>query len=183
MRKALALGVLVTALLSLALPAAANNIHLYSYDPADAATRQAAGPLTFQVRKGLLHTTVVNLRSTEAQATADLRPASAGVLGRGGLERVAGTKPDERDLYEVQPADQGPALISALCPGSKRAWLAFGRVQMNQNLRIEVIGTAPGAAPRLCHVLAYSFHGEWRAPATGPVLRERDLPHGRFPGT
>jgi hypothetical protein len=164
-------------------PACADTIHLYSYDPADLATRAAAGPLTFQVRKGLLHTTVENLRSTEAQATADLRAAPPQSLGGGRLGALVGSAGDERDLYEVQPRDQGPQLIAALCPGAKRAWLAFSRISMNGDLHIAVIGEAPGAAPRLCHTLVYSFHGEWRAPATGPVLRERDLPHGRFPGT
>ncbi len=168
---------------SLAGAAAADTIHLYSYDPADQPTRDAAGALTFQVRKGLLHTTVMNLRSTEAPATADLRPAGDRVLGPGGLAAVEGPRAQERDLYEVVHADQGQELIAALCPGAARAWLGFGKVRLNQALEIDVIGQAAGAKPRLCHRLAYSFHGEWRAPDAGPALHEKDLPHGRFPGT
>jgi len=163
--------------------AQANVMHLYSYDPANEASRDAAGPVTLQVSQGLLHATVLNLRSTVAQATADLRPADARVLGGGGLAGVAPAGSGVRDLYEVQKKEEGPELVSALCPGASRAWLAFSKVGMDRDLRIAVIGAAPGKPARLCHLLAYSFHGEWRTPATGPVLRERDLPHGRFPGT
>lgn len=170
-------------LLALGGPAPADTLHLYSYDPADPATTEAAGPLTFEVKKGLLHTTVLNLRSTVAQATADLRPASPRRLGAAGLAGVVGGDRRERDLYEVVAGDEGPELVAALCPGAKRGWLAFGRVRLDQDLKIDVISAGAGQAPRLCRTLAYAFHGEWRAPPTGPVLRERDLPHGRFPGT
>jgi hypothetical protein len=164
-------------------PAAADSIHLYSYDAADQATRDAVGPLTFQVRKGLLHTTVMNMRSTEAEATVDLRPASDRSLGAGGVTAVVGARTGERDLYEVGRADQGAELIAVLCPGASRAWVALGKVRLDQDLKVDVIGEARGAKPRLCHRLAYSFHGEWRVPDTNVVLREKDLPHGRFPGT
>ncbi|MBV8683393.1 MAG: hypothetical protein JO111_10995 [Caulobacteraceae bacterium] len=169
--------------LSVAGAAKASVMHLYSYDPANDASRDAAGPVTLQVSQGLLHVTVLNLRSTVAQATADLRPADSRALGGGGLASVAPAGSGVRDLYEVQKKDEGPELLSALCPGASRAWLAFSRVGMDRDLRIAVIGAAPGKPARLCHLLAYRFHGEWRAPATGPVMRERDLPHGRFPGT
>ncbi len=177
----LALAVLMAS--ALAGSAAPDTIHLYSYDPADQGTRDAAGPLTFQVRKGLLHTTVINLRSTEAQATAELRPVDARVLGAAGVAGVVGRGAEERDLYEVRPADQGAELISALCPGAARAWMAFGKVRLDVDLKVAVIGEAKGARPRLCRVLAYSFHGEWIAPATTVALHEKDMPHGRFPGT
>jgi hypothetical protein len=163
--------------------AVAAPLHLYSYDPADAATRQTAGALTFEVRKGLLHTTVINLRSTEASATAELRPADGRALGQGGIDAVVGPKGAEKDLYEVRRTDEGAELISALCPGAARAWLAFSHVRLDRDLEVAVIGQAAGARPHLCHVLAYNFHGEWRAPSTGPALHEKDLPHGRFPGT
>jgi hypothetical protein len=99
------------------------------------------------------------------------------------MASVEGLRAGERELYEIEPADQGGALIGALCPGATRGWMAFSRVRLDQDLTISVIGQASGKAPRLCHALAYSFHGEWRAPPGGPVVRERDLPHGRFPGT
>jgi hypothetical protein len=164
-------------------PATAAGIHLYSYDPGDQETRDAVGALTFQVRKGLLHTTVMNLRSTEAPATVDLRPAGDRALGAGGLAAVIGRRAGERDLYEVARADQGAALIAVLCPGAAKAWMAIGKVRLDQDLAVDVIGEAAGARPRLCHRLTYSFHGEWRVPDTSVVLREKDLPHGRFPGT
>ena len=163
--------------------AQASMMHLYSYDPADDGARDAAGPVTLQVRQGLFHTTVLNLRSTVAQATADLRPSDARALGGGGLAAVLPPGGEEQDLYEVQKKDEGSELVSALCPGASRAWLAFSRVGMDRDLKIAVIGAAPGKPARLCHVLAYSFHGEWRAPPTGLILRESDLPHGRFPGS
>jgi hypothetical protein len=169
--------------MALAGAAQAAVVHLYSYDPADDGSRDAAGPVTLQVRQGLLHATVMNLRSTVAQATADLRPADARALGAPGLEALVPPGGGERDLYEVQKKDDGPALVSALCPGASRAWLAFSKVGMDRDVKIAVIGSSPGKPPRLCHELAYSFHGEWRAPPTGPVMRERDLPHGRFPGS
>ena len=173
----------LVASLSVAVAAQADTLHLYSYDPADNGAREGAGPVTLQVRQGLFHVTVVNLRSTVAQATADLRPADPHALGEGGLAAMLPAGGGERDLYEVQKKDEGPELVSALCPGASRAWLAFTKVGMDRDLKIAVIGAAPGKPARLCHVLAYSFHGEWRAPATGPIMREQDLPHGRFPGT
>jgi hypothetical protein len=163
--------------------AKASVMHLYSYDPANDASRDAAGPVTLQVRQGLLSVTVLNLRSTVAQATADLRPADARVLGGGGLAAMVPAGGAERDLYEVRKSDEGPQLVSALCPGASRGWLAFSRIGMDRDVQIAVIGAATGKPARLCRVLAYRFHGEWRAPATGPALRERDLPHGRFPGS
>ena len=183
MRSPLRVALALFASVTLAGAAQANVMHLYSYDPANDASRGTAGPVTLQISQGLLHATVLNLRSTVAQATADLRPADPRVLGGGGLAAVAPASAGVRDLYEVQKKDEGPELVSALCPGAARAWLAFSKVGMDRDLRIAVIGAAPGKPARLCHLLAYSFHGEWRAPATGPVMRERDLPHGRFPGT
>ena len=93
--------------------ARADDLHIYSYDPADADTRLAAGPLTFTVKKGLLHTTVLNLRSTEAPATAYLRPADERALGQGGLAAAVGAQPAERELDQVEPAKEGAALIAA----------------------------------------------------------------------
>jgi hypothetical protein len=183
MRAILAGPMAVVAALALASGARANNMHLYSYDPTDDGTRSAAGPLTFQVHKGLLHTTVINLRSTEAQATAELSPADQRALGAGGLSAILPAGETEHDLYEVRNADEGAELISALCPGASKAWMAFGRVRMDQDLKIVVISEAPGKGPSLCRTLAYTFHGEWIAPAVGPVMRESNLLHGRFPGT
>ncbi|HWF01456.1 MAG TPA: hypothetical protein VG248_16770 [Caulobacteraceae bacterium] len=163
--------------------ARAASLHLYSYDPADQPTREASGGLTFEVRKGLMHSTVLSLMATEAKASAPLRKVDAGALGRGGLAAALGPAPAERDIYQVVAKDEGPALISALCPGSKRAWLAFGVVRFDGDLKVDVIGDQAGRPVRLCRTLAFNFHGEWTAPATSRLVRERDLPHGRFPGT
>lgn len=167
---------------SLAGPARADTMHLYSYDPADAETRHAAGPLTFTFRKGLLHTTVLNLRSTEATATAYLHPADEKALGPGGLARALGPEPAERALYKVEPAEEGAALISAFCPGAARAWMAFGPLKLNRDLTVRVIG-APAVGPaKLCRTLRFSFHGEWLLPP-GRSIDPRMLEHGRYPGT
>ena len=160
----------------------ADTLRLYSYDPADQATREASGGLTFEVKKGLMHSTVLSLMATDAKASAPLRKVAEGALP-GPLRQAMGPRPGERDVYEVRPTDEGPALIAALCPGSKRAWLAFGRVRFDQDLKVEVLGDNAGGGLRLCRALAFSFHGEWRAPPSGPVMRERNLPHGRYPGT
>ena len=168
-------------LLAAATPSLADSFHLYSYDPADTVTREAAGPLTFAFRRGLLHTTLINLRSTEAEASAPLKPAGAGVAP--GWERTlaqAGTT--SRDLYEVESTDEGAALISAFCPGDHRAWMAFGPMKLNADLRIDVLGQASTDRPaRLCRTLRFTFHGEWRLPP-GRSIDPRDLEHPRFPG-
>jgi hypothetical protein len=176
-RKAAALAVA----LALAGGAQAADIRLYSYDPADAATRTASGPLTFTFRKGLLSNTVLNLRSTEAPATAYLRRADEHVLGPGGLNRVIGARAPERDFYEVETAEQGEALVAAFCPGSRRAWMAFRGLKLNRDLTVLVIGApATGGAAKLCRTLQYTFHGEWRLPP-GRTMDPRELERPRFP--
>jgi hypothetical protein len=174
---ALALG------LAAAASARADSLHLYSYDPADTDTVHASGPLTFTLKRGVLHTTVLNLRSTISPATAYLRPADARALGRDGLAGVNGIDRPERNLYEVRDEAEGEALISAFCPGAGRAWMAFGPMKLNRDLEVAVIGAPKsGGAARLCRTLRFNFHGEWLLPP-GRVIDERDLPHGRYPGT
>ncbi len=161
---------------------AAASIHLYSYDPADEATRQASGALTFTFDKGLFHLTMLNVRSTEAQATAYLHRADERALGAGGLVRVAGSPPAARDLYEVEPAAEGAALIGALCPGAGRAWMAFGPVHLDQDLTVLVIGAPAGKPAKLCRTLRFTFHGEWLSPPGRPI-DPRDLERARYPGS
>jgi len=160
--------------------AAADTMHLYSYDPADPATVRAAGPLTFTFKKGLLHTTLLNLRSTVAPATAYLRLVDVRALGRGGFPADAeavGVYRAERNLYEVEPDAEGAALISAFCPGAGRAWMAFGPMRLNRDLTVLVLGApAAGGQARLCRTLRFNFHGEWLLPAgrsIDPALLER----------
>jgi hypothetical protein len=163
---------------------AAAATHIYSYDPADAATREAAGPLTFEIHKPLIGPTkVLNLRSTVAAADADLKPATDRDLGPGGLAGLIGPRAAERQIYEIAPAEQGAALISALCPGAKRAWMAFSDFGFNEPLKIAVLSApAAPAKTRVCRTLAYDFHGEWSGPPTTPLIRDGDGFLGRSSG-
>ncbi|HEY2178534.1 MAG TPA: hypothetical protein VGH15_08125 [Caulobacteraceae bacterium] len=154
---------------------AASAIRQFSYDPADAETRAAAGSLTFLVNQRMFSTRVLKMRATEAKATADLKPANPSLIGR------AGARANERDVYEVLPAEDGAALIAAFCPGSRRAWMAFSPVRLNQDLSVLVIGDDPkGGGAHRCRALTFNFHGEWRAPpGSPPPLGEVGPP--RFP--
>ena len=170
MARALVLGAL--ALCFAARPATA-AIRQFSYDPANEETRTAAGALTFLISQKMFSTRVLKLRATEAQATADLKRADPSVLGRS-IERTS-----ERDVYEVLPGDDGAALISAFCPGSKRAWMAFSPVKLNQDLSVLVVGDSPtGGGPHKCRGFEFTFHGEWRLPpGTPPSFGPIGPPH------
>jgi hypothetical protein len=150
-------------------------VRFFSYDPTNDLTRKVAGDLTFEFKQRLIFTTVLNIRSTEGEASADLKPADEHVLGPGGLNRLIGANAQERDLYEVAPDGQGRELIRAFCPGSTRAWLAFSRLVEARPLRIRVIGDNPAGGPaRLCETLDFEYRGEWMLPP-GPGVSERDL--------
>lgn len=182
MRPGAPIAALALSVLAIAGPAAA-RIRLYSYDPANAETREAAGPLTFEFVQEMFSTKLLNVRSTEAQATADLKPASASELGPGGLSRLIGNAP-ERDLYEVRQIDDGPALTSAFCPGSHQAWMVFPRLRFDRDVRVYVLGDAPVDAAdkrtRLCRTFDFSFHGEWIAPP-GITLKAPPIGPPQFP--
>jgi hypothetical protein len=144
------------------------GVRIFSYDPADALTRKVAGDLTFEFRQRLIFTTILRIRSTEGEASADLKPVDENVLGRGGLNRLIGSRAQERDLYAVGSGDQGPQMIRAFCPGSTRAWLAFSRISVTEPLRVQVIGDGPKGGPtRLCETLEFNYHGEWAARPSG----------------
>ena len=148
----------------------ASELHIYSYDPADADTRHSAGALTFEFNRRLVFTTVLRVLATEGDAKAEVMPASEHVLGPGGLSALIGSRAIERDLYEIQPKEEGAAMISALCPQSHRAWLAFGRLKVNHDLKIYVLGDDPATGgAKLCRTLAYSFHGEWSVPSSARI--------------
>lgn len=163
--------------LGLGAVARADTIRLFSYDPADAETQAATGPVTLQFRQGLIHITVMNLRSTVAPATTDLIRAPDSAIGPGGLARLLGKKEAWRDLYRVSADDQGPAFIHALCQTSQ-GWLAIGRPRYGQGLAIFVIGAEAGGPPKLCRTLNFTFRGEWRVPHSGS-FDERLLDHDR----
>ena len=145
----------------------AAQIRMFSYDPADAETRAAAGPMTFQFKQGLLKSTILTLRSTEADATVDVAPAPESALGGARLTTLAGPEAADRELYAIRQADDGAALIAALCPGSAHGWLAIGRPRYGTDLGVDVLGDGPSGRAKLCRKLAFTFHGEWRGPDTG----------------
>lgn len=174
-------GLVGAALLILAAAGSAEAaMRMFSYDPANAETRRSAGALTFQFTQKLVFTKVLNVRATEGQATAELRPADERDLGRGGLSALTGSAP-ERDLYAVQPTEDGAALVSAFCPGARRGWMAFGRLRLYRDLRVLVLGDgAAGAPAHLCRTLDFTFKGEWRLPP-GAKFDERQLERRQFP--
>jgi hypothetical protein len=176
----LAFAAATVAVLAAAQPASA-NVRIFSYDAGNDVTRRVAGDLTFQFNQRLIFTTVLNIRSTEGRASADLKPADEHVLGGGGLSRLIGASAQERDLYEVKADAEGVELIHAFCPGSRRAWLAFSRMVEAKPLRVQVIGDAPGGGARLCHTLDFNYRGEWKLPNPSPPVRPSDLKEPRFP--
>ncbi|MEJ0065688.1 MAG: hypothetical protein WDM85_09800 [Caulobacteraceae bacterium] len=170
-----------TAVLLVAAQPASAAVRIFSYDSANDVTRRVAGDLTFQFNQRLIFTTVLNIRSTEGRASADLKPADEHALGGGGLSRLVGAGSQERDLYEVKADGEGVELIHAFCPGSSRAWLAFSRMVEAKPLRVQVIGDTPGGGAHLCHTLDFNYRGEWKLPTTTPPIRPGDLKEPRFP--
>ena len=151
-------------------PAYCGSLHMYSYDPANSDTRQSAGALTFEFNRRLVFTTILRVMATEGDAKAEVRPASERDLGPRGLTALIGPRASERDLYQVEPEEEGSAMIEALCPQSHRAWMAFGHIRANHDLRIYVLGDSPGGGQaRLCKTLDYTFHGEWSGPSRAPI--------------
>ncbi|HEY1879291.1 MAG TPA: hypothetical protein VGG68_05110 [Caulobacteraceae bacterium] len=143
--------------LALAAGEARAALHQYSYDPADDVTRSASGPVTIVVDKTMFGMRVLKLRSTEAKVTADLAPADPG--------RLPGEARGAHGVYRVTGGDEGPDLVAALCPGSKRAWVAFTPIKYGEDLKAVVFGDSDdGRGVRACRRLAYAFHGEWILP-------------------
>jgi hypothetical protein len=165
--------------LALAGTAAAAPIRFFSYDPADEQTRLAAGGLTFEFKQHLVSTEVLRIRASEGPATAELRRASAEALGKGGLTALIGSAP-ERDLYEIRPEQEGAAMIAALCPGARRAWMAFDRLRAEHSARVFLFADGPTGPVRICRTLAFNFRGEWSLP-NGPPLDEQLPPATNFP--
>ena len=156
------------------------TVRLFSYDPADGKTRGVTGGLTFQFNQSMFGVKVTNVRATEAKATAELAPANPSSVGPGGLAAVAGSP--RGDLYAVLPSDEGAALTSALCPGSRRAWMAIGKLKFNEDLQVFVIGdNSAGGPARLCQTLNFTFHGEWRLPPPAEPFDTRELDQPQFP--
>jgi hypothetical protein len=158
------------AVLGLAGPAAAGRV-IYSYDSTTPVTQtMTESGITLIIDKGLMHARVLSLVETMNVGNADLKPASEGDLGKGGLNALIGRDAQERTLYEISPRGDGKALIRALCPGANKGWLAFGVVKVAEDLKIRAIGRDETTGQtRLCLTLDYAFHGQW-------VLPPVDLP-------
>lgn len=147
---------------------------VYSYDSADPATEaMTEAGLTFVFDKSLMGERVLSIMETHDIGQADVRPASEGELGPGGIDAAMGHRSHERNLYEILPAGQGRALVKALCPGANRAWLAIGPMRTDTPLHIDAIARDPASGrSRLCVTLDYEFHGEWTSPL--PELPQPD---------
>jgi hypothetical protein len=154
-------------------PALAKRV-IYSYDSATPLTRtMTENGITLILDKSLMSVRVLTLAETEDIGEANFRPAQASDLGRGGLSALVGPDAHEHDLYEIIPKGDGRALISAMCPGADKGWMAFGLIKLDQDLRIRVLGRdAASGQTRLCRTLDYAFHGEWTAPP--PILPQPD---------
>ena len=142
------------------------NKRIYSYDSATPVTQKLTeNGLTFVFEKSPISTRVLSLMETHDVGAADLQPVNASALGAGGLGAVLGPDAHEHDLYLITTAKDGKALGRALCHGSDRVWLAFGRLKMGEDLRVDAIGRdAVTGKARLCVALDYNFHGEWALP-------------------
>jgi hypothetical protein len=165
MAKPVSMILAVLAVLSPAAPAAAALI-MYSYDSSNPQTEAMTEQgVTLMLDKTLTRLKVVRLVETLNVGQADLKPASEADLGHGGLARVLGDNPKERDLYEIVLKDDGRALTNALCSGADKAWLAFGPIKQDRALVVDAIGRDPSSGQaHLCMTLTYAFHGVWTLP-------------------
>jgi hypothetical protein len=166
-RPRFAAGLLVVAMVAALAPRAASARRLiYSYDSTTPITRQMTeNGLTFVFDKILITTRVYKIIETQDVGEADLKPASERDLGRSRSD-LLGEAGRSHDLYEITNADNGPALIRALCPGAERGFLAIGPLKSGRDLTVFAIGAAKGRPAWLCETLDYGFHGEWRLPQT-----------------
>lgn len=158
---------LAMALCAAAPAQAAGKDRIFSYDAVNEAARiLAPGGLTFVFSKSTLGgTRVKEVLSTQEKGSATLTSAAEKELGPGGIDALVGRKVDEHDLYEIAKEGQGSPLIRAACPGSDRAWLAFGSLRSDRELVIHAFGrNASSGKLHLCASLEFSWHGEWKLP-------------------
>lgn len=158
-------ALVTAAALCLCAGAAHAEQRVYSYDPADAATRALVDSgLTFVFDKGLMGMRVKELFSTQARASAFLQPAADRDLGER-LDQIVPRGSIARDLYRIEDREQGPGMVRAFCPGSAKGWLAFSPLRPRRDLIVHVLGddAATGKA-KLCTTLRFTYRGEWKAP-------------------
>jgi hypothetical protein len=172
MKTRLILAPLVLGPLLLAPGVAAAGIKLYSYDPADAATKESSGALTFRFFKGLLGQKVLEVYATEGNAQAEVDPAGP-PPGAGPLEVRNG------GFYRIRPDKEGDALVAGLCPGSSRGWLSIGPLRAYQDLEVHMLSAPANGPVTLCRTLIFRFRGEWKTPkdALDPRVFQ-NLPQG-----
>jgi len=168
--------------LALAGPAGAGTV-MYSYDSTTPITEtMTEAGITLILDKSLMNLKVLRLVETLNVGQADLKPASEGELGRGGLSALLGRDAQEHDLYEITKMDDGRALTNALCPGADKAWLAFGPIKQDRDLKIRALGHDPTTGQsRLCVTLEYSFHGVWGLPPVDLPQPDRTDPFEQSP--
>ena len=156
---------------------------MYSYDSTTPITEtMTESGITLILDKSLLHLRVLRLVETLNVGSADLKPASESELGRGGLPALLGRDAQEHDLYEITKKDDGRALTNALCPGSDKAWLAFGPIKQDRDLKIRALGHDPATGKAwLCVTLDYSFHGVWDLPPVDLPQPDRTDPFKQSP--
>lgn len=156
---------------------------MYSYDSMTPITEtMTESGVTLILDKSLLHTRVLRLVETLNVGSADLKPASEGELGRGGLGALVGPELHEHDLYEILKKDDGRALSNALCPGSDKAWLAFGPIKQDRELKVRALGReAKTGKAWLCLTLDYAFHGVWAMPPVDLPQPDRSDPFEQSP--
>jgi len=154
--------------------------HIYSYEAASPPARALAETgLSFQFqRRPLGGTRLERIIQTGETGFAEVRPASEGDLGPGGLKAALGGQSPVGWLYEIKPAGDGQAFVGAVCPGAQRAWLVIGPLRRFKDLPIQVVGKDAGAkTARHCADLAFSFHNEWTLPpdraAPKPMFADR----------
>ena len=153
-------------------PAAAASLKVYSYDPADAATKaRVDNGLTFAFDKNLVGFRVKEVFATQAKASALVDPADEKELGAP-LARLLPAGAPEHALYRVRNEEEGLAMVKALCPGSSRGWLVFGTLRARQGLTVHALGDDPANAgkARLCATMNFIFHGEWVMPRSNPTV-------------
>ena len=157
----------LTGVLALAGAAHAEQ-RVYAYDPADDTTQaRLDSGLTIFFDRGLVGMRVREILATRARASVKVEPAGERELGAR-LETLLPKGAYERELYAIEDAAEGPALIRALCPGSTKGWLVMSPLRYQSALTIHALGDAPGGgAARLCATLNLNFRGEWRTPPPG----------------
>jgi hypothetical protein len=162
------LGALVLCAASLLAGPVRADQRIYSYVPADEATRKRIDSgLTFVFDRGVMGMRVKEILATEANAQAAVDPASERELGAR-LGDVLPAGAGERELYLIKAVDQGPAMVRAFCPGSTKGWLVFGPLRARESVRIHALGDDPAGGARHCATLTFAFRGEWRLPPPTP---------------